>query len=64
MDFSFYPPQLTIPAGLNINITMMVRSLGLRGMTSKKVHLILTVKIKNTSAIFSYPIMLILPDNN
>lgn len=64
MDFNFYPPQITIQAGLNMNFTMMVRSLGVRNGASNKIHLVLTAKIKNTSVIFSYPVLLILPENS
>jgi len=64
MDFNFYPPQITIQAGMNMNFTMMVRSLGVQNKNSNKIHLVLTAKIKNTSVIFSYPVLLILPETN
>jgi hypothetical protein len=63
MDFNFYPPQITIQAGMNMNFTMMVRSLGIQYKKNNKIHLVLTAKIKNTSVIFSYPVLLILPEN-
>lgn len=62
MDFNFYPPQITIQAGLNMNFTMMVRSLGVQYKKNNRIHLVLTAKIKNTSVIFSYPVLLILPE--
>lgn len=64
MDFNFYPPQITIQAGGNMNFTMMVRSLGIRNSNETRMHLVLTAKIKNSSVIFSYPVLLILPENN
>ena len=63
MDFSFYPQNVNLPPATPINFTMSAKCMGNEAeILNKEIHLVLIVKIKSSSAIFSYPIVILIGD--
>jgi len=63
MDFSFYPAQLTLSPQVSTNFMMSVKcNLSESELASKEVKVVLVVKVKNSSAIFAYPMIIIIGD--
>ena len=63
MDFSFYPQAVNLPPMTPINFTMSAKCIGNESeILNRELHVVLIVKIKSSSAIFSYPIVILIGD--
>lgn len=63
MDFNFYPQNVNLPPNLPINFMMSAKCVcNEADILNKEIHCVLIVKIKNSSAIFSYPIVILIGD--
>lgn len=63
MDFNFYPQNVNLPPNLPINFMMSAKCVSNEAdILNKEIHCVLIVKIKNSSAIFSYPIVILIGD--
>ena len=63
MDFNFYPQNVNLPSFTPINFTMSAKCIGNeQDILNKEIHCVLIVKIKSSSAIFSYPIVILIGD--
>lgn len=63
MDFNFYPPSITLPPSIPINFMMSTKCTGNEAdILNREIHCVLIVKIKNSAAIFSYPIVILIGD--
>ena len=63
MDFSFYPQNVNLPPMTPINFTMSAKCIGNETeILNREIHVVLIVKIKSSSAIFSYPIVILIGD--
>ena len=63
MDFNFYPQNVNLPPNLPINFMMSAKCMSNEAdILNKEIHCVLIVKIKNSSAIFSYPIVILIGD--
>lgn len=63
MDFSFYPQSVNLPSMTPINFTMSAKCISNENeILNREIHVVLIVKIKSSSAIFSYPIVILIGD--
>jgi len=63
MDFSFYPQSINLPNNTPINFMMSVKCMGNEAeILNREINSVLIVKIKNSSSIFSYPIVILIGD--
>lgn len=63
MEFNFYPQNVNLPFNTPINFMMSAKCTGNESeILNKELHSVLIVKIKNSSAIFSYPIVILIGD--
>lgn len=63
IDFIFYPQNVNLPPNMPMNFMMSAKCVGNEAeILNKEVHCVMVVKIKNSSAIFSYPIVILIGD--
>lgn len=63
MDFNFYPAQLTLNTQISTNFMMSVKcALTESELANKEVKAVLVIKVRNSSAIFAYPMIIIIGD--
>ena len=63
MEFNFYPQNINLPFNTPINFMMSAKCTGNEAeILNKEIHSVLIVKIKNSSAIFSFPIVILIGD--
>lgn len=63
LDFTFYPQNVNLPPNMPINFMMSAKCLANESeILNKEIHCVMVVKIKNSSAIFSYPIVILIGD--
>lgn len=63
IDFIFYPQNVNLPPNMPMNFMMSAKCIGNEAeILNKEVHCVMVVKIKNSSAIFSYPIVILIGD--
>lgn len=63
MEFNFYPASVNLPQNIPINFMMSAKCVGNEAdILNKEIHCVLIVKIKNSAAIFSYPIVILIGD--
>lgn len=63
MDFNFFPQSVSLPPNMPINFMMSAKCISNEAdILNKEIHCVLIVKIKNSSAIFSYPIVILIGD--
>ena len=63
VDFTFYPQNVNLPPNMPINFMMSAKCMGNESeILNKEIHCVMVVKIKNSSAIFSYPIVILIGD--
>lgn len=61
LDFNFYPAQIGLQPFISNNFVMSVKTKGsIKNLQSNEVRFLLIAKVKNSSAIFSYPVFLTL----
>jgi hypothetical protein len=65
IDFGFYPAQVSLTPNVAINFMMTVRGTGkdLDG-TLNEIKALLVVKIRNSAAVFAYPMIIIMGSEN
>ena len=63
LDFNFYPAQVSLQPGIVNNFVMSVKTRHTdQNILNKDIHLVLIVKVRNSSAIFSFPVLLSIGD--
>jgi len=63
IDFNIYPAQITLNSQISTNFMMSVKcSLPESEAANKEIKAILVVKVRNSSAIFAYPMIIIFGD--
>lgn len=63
LDFNFYPAQISLQPDVVNNFVMSVKTKHTdEDIINKDIHLVLVVKVRNSSAIFSYPMLLTIGD--
>ena len=63
LDFNFYPAQVSLQPAIVNNFVMSVKTRHTdQNILNKDIHLVLIVKVRNSSAIFSFPILLSIGD--
>lgn len=63
MEYSFYPQNVSLQPNIPINFVMSVKCIANEAeVLNKEIHSVLIVKIKNSSSIFSYPIVILIGD--
>lgn len=63
MDFNFYPAQITLTPQVSSNFMMSVKcNLGEGEPTNKEVRVVLVVSLRNSSAVFAYPAIIVIGD--
>lgn len=63
LDFNFYPAQISLQPAVINNFVMSVKTKHTdQDIINKDIHLVLVVKVRNSSAIFSYPVLLTIGD--
>jgi len=61
IDFGFYPAQISLTPGVTINFMMSVRGSGMDSNDAlDDLRVLLIVKIRNSSAMFAYPMIIIM----
>jgi hypothetical protein len=62
-EFLFYPGQLSLASGVSTTFMMTIKcSANEAEVQSKEFRAVLVVKMKNSSAIFSYPMVIVMGD--
>jgi hypothetical protein len=63
IDFNFYPAQLTLNTQISTNFMMSVKcALSESELTNKEVKAVLVVRMRNSSVVFAYPMIIIIGD--
>ena len=63
LDFNFYPAQISLQPSIANNFVMSVKTRHTdEEIIGKDIHLVLVVKVRNSSAIFSFPVLLSIGD--
>ena len=63
LDFNFYPAQVSLQPSIVNNFVMSVKTRHTeQNILNKDIHLVLIVKVRNSSAIFSFPVLLSIGD--
>jgi len=63
LDFNFYPAQVSLQPAIVNNFVMSVKTRHTdQNILNKDIHLVLIVKVRNSSAIFSFPVLLSIGD--
>jgi hypothetical protein len=63
VEFNFYPQNINLIFNNSINFMMSAKCTGNEAdLLNKEVHAVLIVKIKNSSIIFSYPLVILIGD--
>lgn len=63
LDFNFYPAQVNLQPSIVNNFVMSVKTRHTeQNILNKDIHMVLIVKVRNSSAIFSFPVLLSIGD--
>lgn len=63
LDFNFYPAQVSLQSNIANNFVMSVKTKHTdQDIVNKDIHFVLIAKVKNSSVIFSFPVLLTIGD--